>query len=302
MAEPVKGFLYDSTRWEQFAFREGDIVIATPAKCGTTWTQRIVSLLIFDSPELYAPMARISPWLDMNTRAVDDVLGDLGGQTHRRFMKSHLDLERLPHDERVTYITVGRDPRDVGLSWIHHIDNVNMDTLINQRIAAVGTDDIDLSAVPDLSGTEADRFWRWVESEVPFDSLTGMVHHLKTFWEHRDDPNVVMLHYADLQHDLVGQMAYLAERLGLARSRERLEELAPHAAFDEMKSAAEQMAPNTDMSLWNSTSEFFHAGTTGQWRSVIADDEMDRYFKTVDTLCEPDLVHWLHAGTSQRAE
>jgi len=52
-------------------------------------TQRIVSLLIFDSPDLYAPMAHISPWLDMNTRPVDDVLHELDAQTHRRFVKSH---------------------------------------------------------------------------------------------------------------------------------------------------------------------------------------------------------------------
>jgi aryl sulfotransferase len=29
----------DSTRWNDFAFRDGDIVIGTWAKSGTTWTQ-----------------------------------------------------------------------------------------------------------------------------------------------------------------------------------------------------------------------------------------------------------------------
>ena len=32
----------DSTRWDDFKFREGDIVIGTWAKSGTTWTQQIL--------------------------------------------------------------------------------------------------------------------------------------------------------------------------------------------------------------------------------------------------------------------
>ena len=33
---------FDSTAWNDFAFRDDDIVIATYAKAGTTWTQQIV--------------------------------------------------------------------------------------------------------------------------------------------------------------------------------------------------------------------------------------------------------------------
>lgn len=295
----VKTFLFDSTRWEGLRLRPDDIVIATPAKCGTTWTQRIVSLLIFDSSELYAPMARISPWLDMNTRPIADVMAELDTQTHRRFMKSHLGYAALPHDNGVTYIAVGRDPRDVGVSWMHHIDNVNMENLFVERANAVGLDDLaelDMGAVPNLDGTIADRFWRWVEGDNPdFDSLAAMVNHLKGFWDHRDDPNVVLLHYADLQRDLVGQMGYLAERLGIERSRERLEELAPHAGFDEMKAHAADTAPNGDQTIWKDTTDFFHSGTSGQWRHVVGDDEA-RYDKRIGELADAAFADWLHHG------
>lgn len=300
MTEPEKNFLYDSTRWDRFAFRPGDIVIATPAKCGTTWTQRMVSLLVFDSPELYAPMSKISPWLDMNTRTIDTVLADLDAQTHRRFMKSHLDFEHLPKHEGVTYISVGRDPRDVGISWIHHADNIDMNVLITERINSVGADDIDLSQRADYSGTEAERFWRWVDGEASIDSLAGMVRHLQTFWAHRDDPNVVMLHYADLQRDLVAQMADLAIRLGIEIAAERIEALAPYATFDEMKAAAATTAPNTDISLFKDTSDFFHSGQAGQWRDVIAEDDLPRYEKRIAELTagDADFADWLHHGGS----
>jgi aryl sulfotransferase len=36
--------MYDSARWEGFSFRPDDIVITTPPKCGTTWTQMVGAL------------------------------------------------------------------------------------------------------------------------------------------------------------------------------------------------------------------------------------------------------------------
>jgi hypothetical protein len=298
--EAVNNILYNSARWADFAFRDGDIIIATPAKCGTTWTQRVVSLLIFDSPDLYAPMARISPWLDMNTRPLDGVIAELDAQTHRRFIKSHLDYGLLPHDDRVTYITVGRDPRDVAISMAHHMDNLNLENFIGERIAAVGADDLaDMAPgdMPDLSGELVDRFWRWIEDASGNDGLGAMVNHIKSYWDERAAPNIVMLHYDDLQRDLVGQMAYLAERLGIARSRARLEELAPAASFSEMKATAKQTAPNGDQTFWKSTDDFFHSGKTGQWREVMSEDDMPRYEAALEKFASPELAQWLHQGS-----
>ena len=166
MVAPVNNMLYNSARWDGFVFRAGDIIISTPAKCGTTWTQRIVSLLILDTAELTEPMAHLSPWLDMNTRPLAEVVAELDKQTHRRFIKSHLSYDLLPHDDRVTYITVGRDPRDVAISMANHLDNVNFDNFIAERAAAVGLDDlVDMSAdaMPELAGAPADRVWKWTE-------------------------------------------------------------------------------------------------------------------------------------------
>jgi aryl sulfotransferase len=244
-------------------------------------------------------MARISPWVDMNTRPLADVVADLDAQTHRRFMKAHLPFDVLPHDDRVTYITVGRDPRDVAISMANHMDNVDMANFIMERAAAVGLDDLaemNPEDLPDLSGPMVERFWRWIEDDSD-DGLQGVVKHLRSFWDHRDDPNVVLLHYADLQADLVGQMQYLAERLGIERSRDRLEELAPFASFDEMKQHAEATAPNGDQTFWRSTSDFFRNGTTGQWRALMADDELPRYEKRLHELVDGDLAHWLEHGS-----
>ena len=50
-----RSLLTDNARWERFTFRPSDIVISTPAKCGTTWTQMLCALLIFDGPDSPRP-------------------------------------------------------------------------------------------------------------------------------------------------------------------------------------------------------------------------------------------------------
>jgi aryl sulfotransferase len=74
----------DSARWDGFAFRDGDIVISTPPKSGTTWTQMLVALLIFGSPEFPRPLSEISLWLDMQLASRDDVFARLEQQTQCR--------------------------------------------------------------------------------------------------------------------------------------------------------------------------------------------------------------------------
>src|SRR6516162_8366899 len=60
--------LQDSTRWSRFEFRPGDIVISTPPKCGTSWTQMLCGLLLFDGPDFPGSIDDLSPWLDLNFR------------------------------------------------------------------------------------------------------------------------------------------------------------------------------------------------------------------------------------------
>ena len=38
----------DSALWTGFPFRDDDVVISPPAKCGTSWMQMLCALLVFD--------------------------------------------------------------------------------------------------------------------------------------------------------------------------------------------------------------------------------------------------------------
>src|SRR5215471_16923816 len=102
--------LADSTIWNEFRFRDDDIIIATWAKTGTTWMQQIVGQLIFGGdPSL--DVARVSPWVDMRIPPKAEKLALLEAQSHRRFLKTHLPLDALVFSPQVRYVYVGRDGR-----------------------------------------------------------------------------------------------------------------------------------------------------------------------------------------------
>src|SRR5271167_2675957 len=74
--------LMDSHRWDGFEPRPDDIIVATYPKCGTTWMQRIVDMLVFQSPDP-RPFGQTSPWLDATIFApIENDLATLAAQTH----------------------------------------------------------------------------------------------------------------------------------------------------------------------------------------------------------------------------
>lgn len=292
--------VYDSDRWQGFELRRGDIIISTPPKCGTTWTQMICALLILQEPALPLPLDTLSPWLDMVTRARSEVFAELAAQSHRRFIKTHTPLDGLPNDPTVTYICVGRDPRDVALSMDRHIDNTNVSAFLEARARAAAIDGIDLEPLPPPperpDGTR-DRFWQWVDDETPSiqigSSLRRTVEHLQTFREADAELDVVHLHYDDLKADLDGQMRRLAVHLGIDIDEERWLRLVEAATFGSMRTRAD-MTVAAGAEHWIDPAAFFHLGESGQWAELLDGAGLARYATRVRELASDDLIEWVH--------
>jgi len=286
----------DSALWDGFRFRAGDIVISPPAKCGTTWMQMLCALLIFDTAEFHRPLTEISPWLDAVTYDTEATIAELESQDHRRFIKTHTPLDGLPYHPEVTYLCVGRDPRDAMLSFEQAMANVDPTAMIEGGL--------DPQASEPPAADPLERFWLWADAEFTNEptsfgsTLANVVHHVRTFWDRRDEPRVELFHYTDLTTDLPGQLARLAAVLSIEVSRERIEELAVAATFDHMRERADELAPGTDAKLWLSNRDFFRSGSSGKWRDLLDAAAVDRYQKRVAELAPPDLAAWLHAGSA----
>jgi hypothetical protein len=179
---------------------------------------------------------------------------------------------------------------------------MNLEAMLTAREQAVGLDDImeQLAQGPPVRAEdETDRFWEWVDDDTPITdamNLHATIHHLQTFWDVRDEPNVVMLHYNDLQADLGGEMRRLAGRLQIDVDEVLWPQLIDAARFENMRANADSIAPDTSNGIWNSNRQFFNRGCSGQWREILGADDLARYERRVVELGSPELIRWIHDG------
>ena len=111
----------DSARWEGFPFRPGDIVISTRSKSGTAWMQMICALLIFQTPEMPAPLGRLSPWpgwLIARAGARSGVLKDPAAFFRRGYSGAGREVLSAAELKRYYARTARLAPPDL-LDWLH---------------------------------------------------------------------------------------------------------------------------------------------------------------------------------------
>ena len=281
----------DSARWTGFPFRDGDIVISTRSKTGTTWVQMICALLIFQTPELPDSLGRLSPWLDFLIAPRDEVLARLAAQEHRRFIKTHTPLDGIPLDPRATYIVTARHPLDMAVSLYHHsgnIDRARMRQLTGQPEPASPS-----------RPRKPVRDWLldWINDDADpraaMDSLPGVMWHLSDAWARRSAPNVLLVHYDSLIADLDGEMRRLAARLGITVPAQSWPGLVRAATFDAMSAGADRFIPAGG--ILKSSAAFFRRGTSGAGREILTSGELAHYHARTAQLGPADLLAWLHA-------
>ena len=282
---------FDSTIWNDFVFRDDDIVIATYAKSGTTWTQQIVGQLLSGGDPSF-PVADLSPWLDLRVPGRDVLLPMLEAQTNRRFIKTHLPVDALVFSPRAKYIYVGRDGRDVVWSLFNHHRSFTPEALamINDAPGRVG---------PPLppAGDDVHVFWRhWFAADgAPFWSLWENV---RSWWAIRHLPNVLMLHFDDLKRDLAGEMRRVADFLDIPIDENRFPTQVEHCTFDWMRQHGETMVPLHGAIWKDGPRSFLNKGTNGRWRDVLTVNESLHYESRARAELGLECATWLQSGSA----
>jgi hypothetical protein len=263
-----------TARWADFPFRQGDIVISTLPKSGTTWMQMICAALIFQSPDLPEPMRDLSPWMDATAVRRDALYAKLAAQKHRRFIKTHMPLNELPMDLRATHIVVARHPLDVAVSMYYQ----------DHR---------------DAGRFEVDPPHEWLLQWIDVDparahrnSLPGALRSLSYVWARRSEPHVVLVHYDDLLADLEGEMRRLAARLGITVPETIWPRLVKAATFEQMRAAADRLTSGVVDA--ENPAAFFRRGKSGSGRELLTRAELANYHAHAAEFAPPDLLAWLH--------
>lgn len=286
---PHRTVRYDSpiteaARWDHYSPRHDDILICTPPKCGTTWTQAICALLIFGTPELSVRPGVISPWFDATHHPVEKIAAMLEAQTHRRFIKTHTPLDGIPFFPQCQYLAVFRDPRDAHFSMRNHALNQMSGKNAHRATEDIGAGFRQWSERPYIEG-DPDNF-----------SLANLVHHFKTYRAFEHLPNVHLMHYSDMQRDLRGEMKRCAAFLGIDVTDEALNAMAATASFANMKQKADQFVPGAGENRWKDEGRFFNKGANGQWRADLSAEDLAIYDTRIRDMLPAHDVDWLESG------
>jgi aryl sulfotransferase len=295
----------DSARWWRFPLRDGDIIVSTRSKSGTTWMQMICLLLVFQTPSLPDTLGGLSPWLDWQFRPENEVRALLEAQTNRRVIKTHTPLDGVPQDPRATYIVVARHPLDAAVSLYHHSKNLDRERLRVLMNRTLSTAPADSTPPPATSLPRREWLLEYIDWDpaprVWLDSLPGTMLHLSDAWARRDRGNVVLVHYDDLCHDLEGSMRQLSRRLGIPVDEARFDALVRAAGFDAMRADPDRTVPDT-LGVFHDNAAFFRRGASGEGLSVVGEDGIARYRARVEGLAPPDLMSWLHRDVTHAVE
>jgi aryl sulfotransferase len=286
----------DSTRWHSFTPREGDVVVATPYKCGTTWMQTIVLHLIFQDLQPHS-IDEFSLWLDLRPVPLEAAIQMLEGMQYRRVIKSHVPLDGLRYFPQAKYIVVGRDARDVFMSMWNHYSMFKPDTYgwLNEFPGRIG----DPFPTPPQDIRD---FWRdwitrgWFEWESEGYPFWSNLHHVQSWWDYRHLPNILLVHYNDLLRDLPGEIRRIADYLNIDVSADMVAGIAGLVTFDTMKANAEKILPGAENVWFGGAQTFMNKGTNGRWRDVLTEDDITLYHAAVARELTPDCAEWLENG------
>ncbi len=307
--------LMDNRRWDAFEPRDGDIVVATYAKCGTTWMQRIVDLLVHQSPEV-RPVGDLSPWLDATFfNPIEADLATLRRQTHRRYVKSHAPFDALPVWDGVKYIHVGRDGRDARLSWHNHLAGFKPEfarRIIANTIRLAGgeppaeeapTTRAAPAAAPAPPTRQDLRAFvvQWLDLmeaaspdpprvDPPFFEFEA------TYWRERMRPNLLLVHYDDLNADLEAEMRRISAFLEIDTPRGLMPALVEAARFSSMKARGDEIAPGLMLAFDRGADRFLNEGRSGRWREILEPEDVARYVAVAAGRASPALAAWLEHG------
>lgn len=283
------GAVTNNQRWPAYEPRTGDAIIATPPKSGTTWMQSIVGLLAGGGKPLADNIPQSIPWFDVRMRDLDDVTALLAGQDHQRAIKTHTPFDGMPYFDQVHYLTVYRHPLDVHFSMRRHTANMPLDVLDWYY--------------PDDFRLGFRRFLEGVAEGADYDapSLSGILHHHRTFRDAADRGNIHFFHYADMKRDLPGTVRRVASILGMSLSEDVLDAVTEAATFGNMKADAARFAPSGGDDFWKSDSAFFDSASDRKWEMHLTADDLDDYDAMVRQVLSETEKGWLENGSTADA-
>ncbi|KAG9463108.1 hypothetical protein GDO78_022423 [Eleutherodactylus coqui] len=263
---PLIGYFADN--WENvknFQAEEGDLLIDTYPKSGTTWISEIVDLVLHDGETKTSQRGAIYervPFLEFAIPGMPTGAEQLNEMKPPRFIKSHLPVHLLPEsfwEKNCKIIYVARNPKDTLVSYYHFY-----------RMAVVHPD----------PGTFDEFLHQFIKGTVSYGPWGA---HNKDFWKIRHQRDILYLFYEDILEDPKREIRKVMKYIGKDLPEDVVEKIYKRTTFKAMKDNSMANYSTIPSSIMDQNiSPFMRKGTCGDWKShfTVAQNELfDEYYK-----------------------
>jgi hypothetical protein len=201
---------------------EHDVFVATFAKSGTNWMMQIAQQIAHRGEAEFPHIHAVVPWPDAPSLGPIP-LKDTGPRdtspTCLRIIKTHLETEFVPYDEKSTYLTILRDPKEVLVSSYYFMGG------ILGVLSHVSIDD-------------------WYEvAMAPGGLMESWAIHAASFWDWRNRPNVLVLNFSEIKREPRESIVRVAAIMGVELTEAQLAKVIERSSVEYMKAHESQFAP-----------------------------------------------------------
>jgi len=165
---------------------------------------------------------------------------------------------------------------------------------------------------PDISGDDhaSDEPPAAVKDMLPTGPMAEVYFgYVKKWWEYRNDPNVLLLHYADVRKDLKGHVSKVAKFLEVDLSEDELDVVTQRCSIEHMRSVKGNrwgyvMPLNQDKGLWDvndkiiKDGELVKTGLVGKGRAKFHPKVVEQWEKAEEDEFghNPAMLNWARNG------
>ncbi|KAF8787315.1 sulfotransferase 1B1-like [Argiope bruennichi] len=230
---------------------DGDIIIASYPKTGTTWLQYVVFQILSQGelfPNIDDCIYKYAPYLEMSGTAV------LENMEKPRVYKHHCPYNMVQKNDKAKYIYIYRKPEDTIISYYHFALSLGFET------------------------PELDEFFEdFISGNIGYGHYFD---HVLSFFDHKDDENVLLVSYEKLLLNKREEILRIAKYFGdeyyqtLSENESIMDKVLEHTSFDYMKKNLSLTHPGEEGA--KRKVNFFRKGTIGDGKQSLKPEQLKR--------------------------